>query len=238
LSFPSNRSLSALLVLVTLFVSTPATAELGASISILSQDRLRGYSVSRGRPVATLDLSYDDASGFYVGGSATGVATAHQGARLLGAKANFGYATEIEPGLVMDIGIVHSRYTEYFSGGRAADYTEAYFGLITNHFSSHIHYSPDYFRSGLSTIYADVEGVVRPVANWRLNSHLGVLTQIRGPRPPGVARTHYDWRLGVARQAGPFDLQLAVTGGGPGPDYYNGRPHRRNALVFAVVYIF
>lgn len=138
----------------------------------------------------------------------------------------------------MDMGVVHSRYTKYFSGGRAADYTEAYVGLITDHFSSHIHYSPDYFRRGVSTIYADVEGVVGPASNWRLNAHFGVLTQTSGPRPPGAARSHYDWRLGIARQAGAFDMQLALTGGGPGHDYYDGRAHSRNALVFGVVYIF
>jgi uncharacterized protein (TIGR02001 family) len=237
LSSPGNGA-SGLLLLAALCLATPAMAEVGASVSILSEDGLRGHAVSRGRPVATLDLSYDDAGGVYLGGSATGVATANQGAQLLGAKANIGYARRFTPNLIVDVGIVHSRYTEYFSGGRAAHYTEAYVGLITDHFSSHIHYSPDYFRSGLSTIYADVEGVVRPASQWRLNAHLGLLTQTKGPRPPGVSRTHYDWRLGIARQAGAFDLQLALTGGGPDPDYYNGRAHSRTALVFGIVYTF
>jgi uncharacterized protein (TIGR02001 family) len=220
-------------LLLALCLPTPAPAEIGASLSILTDSRYRGRSLSEGRPVATLDLSYDDVTGLYLGGSATAVATAHSGVQLLGFQENIGYARRLGSGPVVDFGIIHSNYTEYFSGGYKAQYNEAYLGLITKHFSSHIYYSPNYFRRGLSTVYADADVVVRPAEKWRLNAHFGVLAPMSGDQPTG-----YDWRLAVATQMGALDLQLAWSGGGPRPDYYADRPHGHHALVLGIAYIF
>jgi len=216
-----------------LCLPTPAPAEIGASLSVLTDSRFRGHSLSEGRPVATLDLSYDDVTGLYLGGSATAVATTHSGVQLLRFEENIGYARRLGSGPVVDFGITHSNYTEYFSGGYAARYSEAYIGLITKHFSSHIHYSPNYFRHGLSTVYADADVVARPAEKWRLNAHFGLLTPMSRHQT-----TAYDWRLAVAKQMGAFDLQLAWTGGGPRPDYYAGRPRGHDAFVLGVSRIF
>jgi uncharacterized protein (TIGR02001 family) len=216
-----------------LWFATPVSAELGASVSISSNDRFRGHSLSQGRPVAALDLSYDDPTGIYLGGSATSVATAHSGLQFLGLQGNVGYARQLGSEITIDIGVVHSHYAEYFSGGYATNYDEAYLGLITQHVATHIYYSPDYFGRGYSTIYAEFDGIMRPAHKWRLNAHLGLLAQMRGHRAPG-----YDWRIGVARQLGAFDLQLAWAGSGPAPDYYANREQARSGLTFVVVCAF
>jgi uncharacterized protein (TIGR02001 family) len=216
-----------------LWLATPVLAEPGASISISSDDRFRGHSLSQGRPVAALDLSYDDATGIYLGGSATGVATAHSGLQFLGLEENIGYTHQLGMGPSIDVGLVHSHYAEYFSGGYATTYDEAYIGLITRHVATHLHYSPDYFGRGYATIYADLDGVVRPAEKWRLNGHLGLLTHMNGHRASA-----YDWRIGVARQLGAFDVQLAWTGSGPAPDYYANRPQSRTGLAVVIACIF
>lgn len=216
----------------------PAAAQLGGSISFQTDDYFRGYSLSEGRPVATLDLAYDDDSGLYLAVAATGVATHHSGVKLLGFNENIGFARKIGTGPAIDVGFTNTNYNDYYSGGTKADYREVYAGLITDHISAHIHYSPHYFRSGVSTLYVDADGVLRPLPLWRLTGHVGVLTQLDGPRAPGEAHTHYDWKLGVGRRLGPFDLQLAWTDGTPGPDYYAGEPHHRGTFIFGISYAF
>ena len=201
--------------------AVPASAQIAASLSVSSDDKFRSRSLSDGRPIGTFDFSYDDASGFYAGGSATGVDTLHSGAKLLGFQEYIGYAQRTDSGPALDAGLTNARYTHYFSGNYGANYTELYVGIITNHLSTHIRYSPDYFKHSVSTLYADADAVVKPYKNWQMNGHVGALTQISGPRAPGTSRAHYDWRLGVATEVGAFDLRLAWTGAVPGGDYYD-----------------
>jgi len=228
-----HRLCLSLLPLALCCAETPAAAEIGASVSVSSQARFRGYSLSSGRPVAALALSYDDAGGFYAGGSATAVATAHSGARFLGVQGNVGYARRLESGATLDVGVDRSEYSEYFSAGRNAGYTEVYVGLITPNVSSHIYYSPNYFGFGYSTFYGEIDGILRPSPNWRLNAHIGTIVRTDGERKPG-----YDWRLGISTQTGGVDWQLALSGGGPKPDFYNERRHSRTALSVGATYAF
>ena len=218
--------------LALLCLATPAVAEIGASISAQSDARFRGRSLSRGRPTASLALSYDGTSGFYVGGSATGVATAHSGVRYLGVQGNIGFAHPIAKGLVLDIGVDHARYSEYYSSGHHARYSEFYAGLVGRNLSSHVYYSPDYFGLGFATLYGEIDGVVRASDKWRLNGHVGAITRLDGEGPVG-----YDWRIGVSRRIGAFDLQAAFSGGGPMPQYYGNRAHHRDALTIGLSYI-
>src|SRR5436190_194451 len=62
-----------------LLTASPATAQAGVAVSIFSDDRFRGYSLSDGRPVGILDLSYDAANGLYGALSGSVVATRHDG---------------------------------------------------------------------------------------------------------------------------------------------------------------
>ncbi len=224
--------------LAILCCATPAVAQFAGSVSIQSDDRFRGRSLSEGRPVATLDLSYDMAAGFYLGGAVTAVATRHEGVRVLGFQENAGYAWKTKAGPVIDLGVANASYTEYYSGGASADYTEIYAGLIAGPIASHIHFSPNYFRHGVSTVYLETDGVARIAPRWRLNGHVGVLTQTGGPLAPMSRRTRYDWRLGIAHQLGRFSLQASWSGGGPDRDYYARETHRRDALVFGLTCAF
>lgn len=231
------RRLAAGLVLAALawVLAAPACAEVGASLSLISDYRFRGHSLSDDRPVVDLAASYDDASGAYLGASAIGVATAHSGARILGFQEYAGYARRLNPGLTADVGVTHSNYTEYYAGHSDTQYSEVYAGLITRYFSTRLYYSPRYFGYPVRTLYGEVEGVIRPARDWRLTGHFGLLSPVNGP---GRQRTHYDWRIGLAHGFEGLDLQLAVTGFGPDADRDGADTRRREAVVFGVTRAF
>lgn len=178
---------------------------------------MRGYSLSGGRPVASLDLSYDDASGVYAAASGSGVATAHNGVEPLGLQGTIGYTRRLKSA-VLDFGVVNSGYTKYWSGGRSTHYVEGYLGIVMKNWSSHLFYSPDYYRMGGSTLYGEIDGVIRLRTTWRLTGHIGQLQRLDAV-PPSGARSHTDWRVGVATRIAGFECQIAQTGGGPQSDY-------------------
>jgi uncharacterized protein (TIGR02001 family) len=220
-----------------LAIASRAAAEVRIAAAIASDDRFRGRSVSQGRPVATLDLSYDAANGVYAGVAATGVAARYDGAQLLAIQTYAGYARRLADGPTLDAGVTHLSYTDYYEQG-GADYSELYAGVITPRFATHLYYSPNYFDRRESTLYGEVDTALRPAANWRLNLHAGLLTRLHEDAPTLTRPTQYDWRVGLARTLLGFEIELAGSGAGPDPDHYAGQPRGRAALVVAVRHAF
>ncbi|MGN6817288.1 MAG: TorF family putative porin [Sphingomonas sp.] len=219
-------------------VATPASAQVSGSIDIESDYRLRGYSLSAGRPVATAQIGYDDDSGVYLNLSATGM-LGRDDPLFLGVQGNIGYARRLSGKLSIDGGLLRSQYRAPDRTTRSHDYTEVYLGLVADPFSARIYYSPDYYRSDVSTLYGEIEATVRPAKDWRINGHLGSLVYLSTPTQyfPG-RQTRYDWRIGVSRRLGNFDLHAALSGGGPGREYYAGSLHDKTALTAGVSWSF
>lgn len=218
--------------------AAPAAAQFSGSLSIRSEDRLRGHAVSQGRPTMALDLSYDHSGGFYIDVIVRGVIARHD-PKLLAVEENFGFARQIRPNLSLDVGMTNADYAKYYNGRRTAHYQEYYVGIVTKQISAHLHYSPKYFGlPDYATLYGDIDGAVPLTDKWRLTSHIGVLQQVGGRTLGTTGRTHYDYRLGGAVRLGAFDLLVEWTGGGPGRTYYNGRFHSKNALVAGATFIF
>ena len=196
---------------------------------MLSDARLRGYSLSAGRPVGQLDLSYDDPSGFYAGLSASLVA--YHGVKPLGLQENIGFAKRLTGGPTVDVGIVNSNYSRYSGHDRSLSYTEVYAGLIGRTVASHVYLSPNYFDSGVWTLYGQVDAGVRPAKKLKLSGHVGALTYLRGGLDN---RLHYDWRIGASRELGRLSTELALSSGGPGRDFYDHGFHNRTTLVLSI----
>ncbi len=233
-----QRSALAGAMLAACIIAQPAHAQVSASIDVESDYRLRGYSLSSGRPVATAQVGYDDDSGIYLNLSATGM-LGRDDPLFLGVQGNIGYAKRLSRRVSIDGGVLRSQYRAPDPTTRSHNYTDIYLGVIADPVSARVYYSPDYYRPGVSTLYGEVEGTVRPAKNWRLNAHLGSLVYLRTPAVyfPG-REARYDWRLGVSRQFGNLDLHAALSGGGPGREYYSGGLHGKTALTAGASWSF
>ena len=214
----------------------PARAELGATISAFNDLQFRGYSLSEGRPVATLDFAYDDPSGFYAGASGTGVVRDGGKPAPLGFQLNGGYARELKSGTTLDFGMIHSSYSHYSSGEHGASYTELYAGISRGALSSRIYLSPHYFRRGVWSAYGEINGVLSPARKWSIEGHVGMHMPLRTPSGDNY-RKDFDWRIGVSRELGRLSLHAAWSDGAPGNDHYNGHSHSRSALVVGASWV-
>jgi len=217
--------------------AAPAHAEVGTTVSIYSDLRFRGYSLSEGRPVGIFDFAYDDPSGLYAGASAIGVLRSGGDPAPLGVQLTGGYAKRMQSGTTLDFGITHSSYSHYSSGGRGSSYTELYAGIARGRVSSRISLSPHYFESGRWSAYAEVNGSISPARKWSIDGHVGVHVPLRTPSNERY-RAEGDWRLGVSRELGRLSLHAAWIDGTPGYDFYRGRRHSRSALVLGATWIF
>lgn len=218
-----------------LLLPSLAYAQVGASITLSSDERFRGRSISRGDPALTVNVSYDHPSGIYASAAAT-AAIVEADPKIINVQANIGYVHRTAAGPSLEAGVVRSNYSEYYSGGRATHYTDFYAGVLTRRLAFHLHYSPDYFQPGMQTLYAEIDGVAEPAPDWHLTGHVGALVRLAGPAPPRAHDVDYDWRIGAARSMGPFELQFGLSGGGPGSEYYEGRRHDRTVATVSLVW--
>lgn len=236
----ADRRASATRLLVALALiplARPARAEIGASLTIASQDRFRGYSVSDGYPAATLSLSYDDARGPYVEASIMAAGTSEDGVKRYRFEENAGYALRIASGPTIDAGIVHADYSGYRIYGRRAVYTEYYAGLVMGRVSAHLHYAPDYYQHGVAALYGDVDGSLALTPRLRAIGHVGLLRQIDGPREPAGRRMH-DWSLGAVRDVGRLSVQATLASGSRKRSFYGEAKHGGTALIVAATIAF
>jgi len=224
------------LSLVVFSAAAPASAELGTTASVFSDERFRGFSLSEGRPVAILDLDYDDPSGFYLDGSGSLVFRRAAEPAPLGLQLAGGYAKRLRSGTTIDFGVTHSSYSHYSNGRRGDSYTEVYAGIARGFLSSRIFVSPHYFASGRWTAYGEVNANFTPAPRWNLDAHLGMLTVIRSPSSEPY-RSNLDWRLGISRELGRVSLHAAVTGHGRSAQPFGSTLREspaRNAFVVGV----
>ena len=215
--------------------TAPAAADVGASVSFFSEASFRGYSLSEGRPVGILNLSYDHPAGFYAATSGTAVFGSNDLVEPLSLQLNGGYARRLGSDAVLDLGIAHSSYSQYASKG-SSSYTEVYAGVSRKAVSARISYAPHYFVHGASAFYGEVDANVSPMPKLNLNAHVGLLIPLDYSEEAEKPRNQHDWRIGVARQVGRMSLHAFLTGGGPDPDYYRGHNHNRTNLVLGLSY--
>jgi uncharacterized protein (TIGR02001 family) len=229
--------LSALLAALALGAGTRALAQVGVSAVLQSDYRYRGRSLSDGRPTLSLNLAYDHASGAYAGASAIFQDSREYGVGMLGHVIYAGYVFEPARGPALDIGMTHTHVVEYRFGKRKSDYAEAYAGLLTEHVSFRVYYAPDYYESGIHTIYADLGLAIRPAPDMRLFGHVGALSGVGGRNGPGARRVRYDFSVGAARRFDNLELSLTWTLAAP-TVYARGRRQRPDALTLAAAYFF
>ena len=207
---------------------------MGAVVSVFSDARFRGISLSDGRPVGILDLSYDAPGGLYGAFSGSVVDTRGEGIRALGVVLNGGYATRLRSGLTADVGIVHSRYSQYSGVASGRAYTEVYAGLAGKLVGARLSVSPNYLGASRWTLHGEINGHIDLSKRLLLDGEIGVLVPLRGGAYDGNAQAEVDARVGLARQVGRVTLHAAVTARGRSADPYVDREHRRTAVIVGV----
>ncbi len=192
-----------LALLATLGRVAPALAQVSASLSLQSDYRLRGVSLTDRNPALSLSASGDLSNGVYLGGSLIGQQTS-EGLRDLGHMEYLGYAVRTADGAAWDVGVNNQDLTLY--GGRPfrLKYSEVYVGVSKSDFSARLHYSPNW--PGTQTLYLDLNGAWRPAPDWRVAGHVGVFKPLQPPA--GAPPARYDARLDLIREfrRGEFSL--------------------------------
>jgi uncharacterized protein (TIGR02001 family) len=225
-----TRLVASGIFLIGLFAAAPASAEVGATASIFSDARFRGYSLSEGRPVAILDFAYDDQSGLYADTTGTFVLRRGGAPAPLAVQLTGGYAKRLQSGTTLDFGVTEASYSQYSTGKGRNSYTEVYAGIARGGVSSRIFLSPHYSERGLWTAYGDISGSFGVADKWDLDAHVGMLVPLRTPANGERYRTAYDWRIGVSRAVGRLAFHAAWSQGARGRAYYNSS-YRRSGLV-------
>jgi len=223
------------LVIAALVHSAPAVAgQVGVVVSAYTDQRLRGYSLSDGRPVGIVDLSYDASNGIYAAASGLVVAARDDGLRVLGVTLNGGYAKAIRPSLTLDIGAVHSRYSRYSGLIGSDSYTEVYAGLSSEYVGVRLSVSPNYIGAGRFTAHGEINGHVDVTRSLLLDGSLGILAPIGSRGYQNGAHPQWDAHIGLSQRLGPVMLHAAVTARARSNFSYTYRNHGRAALVLGI----
>ncbi len=227
-----------LLAAVLFCIANPALAQVGASVSVVSDYLYRGASLSDGQPAASLGISYDHASGAYGGLTVSAVKTRDSGFQPLGYVAVIGYAHRVGDAASWDVGVINREVSVYFDRRYSYNYSEIFAGFSKRNISTHIYFAPKYNRRNESTVYVDLDGVLRPKDGWRLLGHVGVTTTLSPDNTPFEHPTRFDLRAAVARAFGNGEVQLAGIINSPRPEYPEGRRQRRETLQARVTVFF
>jgi uncharacterized protein (TIGR02001 family) len=195
--------------------------QLGGALSLDTDYRLRGVSLTDNRPAVALSLAYDHGSGAYAGVAVVAHDPSEGGARLLGHMEYAGYAVQGPGGYAWDVGVDNQDFVPYGPQRLHLRYSEAYVGVSKGDLSARVYYSPNYLPNWGTTAYLDLNGVVRPADNWRLSGHAGALIPAGGG--DGPVRTRYDLRLGVARDFKAGEIRANFTTAWPTPNALSSR---------------
>jgi uncharacterized protein (TIGR02001 family) len=203
--------------------ATASFAQVSGSVTLASDYRFRGISLSQGRPAAQAEVSYDHASGWYAGLFGSNVRFLDDPGREAQAVGYAGYSRRLRGGLSVDAGADYST----FSGGDGYNYAELHAGLTAEEFNARLYYSPDYFGAGARTLYAELNGSHRLADKIRLIGHAGVLRSLSvASGQSSRERAHLDWLAGAELLLQPFKLQLArVANDGASLTYPIGGAH-------------
>lgn len=203
-----------MLAIPLLACAVPAAAEPGYSLSLATDDRYRGQTTSDGRPVATGTISYDDASGLYLGGSVTFSPTRDNGIRPIRWVQYGGYAHRLPSGLALDIGVTNRIYSRDVTLEYARAFVQGYVGVIGRNVSARLYYAPDYDGANGAAVYGEVDALLFDRENWSVTGHVGASMQGESRREAAHG-PEFDLRLATTRRLGRLGLTASLVGTAP-----------------------
>jgi len=210
-------------------------AQTSVSVSLLSDYRYRGETLSDGQPAPQINVNLDSDSGWYGGALASGNIHLgdHQMAQLL---AYAGYAQRMASGWSWEAGATDTTFTQ----ASDRNYGELYVGLSGERISGRLYLAPRYFGYDSRTLYAEINGFYPLHDKLNLVGHAGLLHTLAGAAWPGVpAASRYDARVGLSATIGDWNTQLAwvlVQHSDMHYQYYDG--HAPRTVVLSAAYSF
>ncbi len=220
----------ATVVAALMLAAAPAMAQISSSLSIDSDYRYRGISLSNARPAVRLNLAYDPAGGAYGGVSLIGTRADSYDTIGVSYIGYAGYVWQTRQGPAWEAGIADTHIHDTFD----YRYNEVYGGVITQAFTARIYYAPHYYGSRTRTVYSEFDTGKRLSPDWRAFLHAGVLTPLNGLR----RRERYDLQAGLAVSISHYELRAAWSRTIPAPVYFARRPDDGDALVLSASCFF
>jgi uncharacterized protein (TIGR02001 family) len=192
-------------------LASDAAAQISGSVAVLSDIRFRGISLTDRGPGVEAGVAYDHATGLYAGALAATVRL-DGGSPQLGAQAYAGYARVLSERVSLDVGVAGYFYPASAVGGTYS-FNEAFAGVSLDGAAARLHYSDDYFGSGIPAWYAEIDGAVKLPHSLALVGHLGYLVRSRQnyPQLGAAPRSQWDAKLGVAAELLGLNFELSVV---------------------------
>jgi uncharacterized protein (TIGR02001 family) len=197
------------LLLAWLFAG-PAWAQVSGSVTVMSNDRYDGISLSDDSPTAQLAIAWQRADGWYGGAAFTRVRFAYPGAENeLQVEPYVGYVHALRPGRSIEAG---AQYT-WFSHSRRYGYPQLYAAWSSERIRARLAWVPGYFGQATAW-YAQFDGT-RPLHEpIYLIAHAGVLVQTSTDEEyasRGSDRWRYDVAAGIGATHRNLGVQLTWT---------------------------
>jgi uncharacterized protein (TIGR02001 family) len=215
--------------LLTALVATASLAQVSATASVVSDDRVRGVSISDGGPAGQVDVSYDHDSGWYAGGFASNVQFYDHSKQELQFIGYTGFARRIRNGWSLDAGAAYSTFSRF----KDYNYLELHAGVTANAVSVRLYLSPNYFGQSIHTLYLELNGSYRLTEHFKLIGHGGLVQAFAGATDDyGGSHPHPDFLAGVEYRLQPFALQVGrVFSDGAGQVYPVAANHTGGVLT-------
>jgi uncharacterized protein (TIGR02001 family) len=223
-------ALAAMVAAVMAVKASLALAQLSSSLSVDSDYRYRGVTLSRDRPAVRLNLAYDRSGGAYGGVSVIGMRDDQYGDLDLSYVGYTGYVWQPAQGPAWEAGVSATHIRD----GSTYNYAEIYGGLITQNFTARVYYSPHYYGSRMHTLYSEFSTAKRLSPNLRAFLHAGMLTPLSGVH----RHERYDVRAGLAVSLSHYEIQAAWSKTNPLSGYISHHAGDGDALILSASCFF
>jgi uncharacterized protein (TIGR02001 family) len=229
---PDFAAFRGVVAIVLALACADARGQWSGSVSVVSDYRYRGISLTGNDPAVQGAINYDDRSGFYAGSFLSNVRFAFASGQALQALSFAGYVWQLPSGVSGEVGVDYS----FFTRTHGYDYPEVYAGFSSGNFSGRLYYTPRYFGRFGDAIYGEIN-FAQPLGDRvRIVAHGGALRSKSYDQYGGSSdQSTFDGRLGIGFDIDAFNLELSWVGVSNAESAYPfaGSSHR-NGVVFSV----
>ena len=195
---------------LALLIAAPACAQVSGSVSVLSDYRYRGASLSDGRPALQVQAGYDFAHGVYAGLLLASVRVEEGGGTEAMAVAYVGRTGPLPRDWHWDAGAQYAAFLR----SHEYDHGELYAGIGTRNAGVRLHYADAYFGRGPAW-YAEWDARHAMSDRWHLVAHAGMTWIDQGRTSHRLG----DWTVGLGMTLGEHEVQLLWNGADGSPHY-------------------